>query len=130
MRRILGLFGCLGLLGIINCSSPTPEELAALAAEGYYRHLMAGEYEQFLEGRAGADSIPDDYREQLLAGYRQFMAQQEHAHRGIRDVRISSAKSDSLTGYTNVMLILCFGDSIDEEIVVPMVEYNGSWRMK
>ena len=130
MRRILGLLGCLGLLGIINCSSPTPEELAALAAEGYYRHLMAGEYEQFLEGRAGADSIPDDYREQLLAGYRQFMAQQERAHRGIRDVRVSSAKSDSLTGYTNVMLILCFGDSIDEEIVVPMVEYNGFWRMK
>ena len=130
MRRILGLLGCMGLLGIINCSSPTPEELAALAAEGYYRHLMAGEYEQFLEGRAGADSIPDDYREQLLAGYRQFMAQQERAHRGIRDVRVSSAKSDSLTGYTNVMLILCFGDSIDEEIVVPMVEHNGSWRMK
>ena len=130
MRRILGLFGCLGLLGIINCSSPTPEELAALAAEGYYRHLMAGEYEQFLEGRAGADSIPDDYREQLLTGYRQFMAQQERAHRGIRDVRVSSARSDSLTGYTNVMLILCFGDSIDEEIVVPMVEHNGSWRMK
>lgn len=130
MRRFWGLMGCLGLVSMVACSSLTREEQAALAAEGYYRHLAKGEYEKFLEGRAGADSIPDDYRVQLLAGYRQFMFQQQRAHKGIRDVRVSSAKSDSLTGYTNVMLILCFGDSIDEEIVVPMVEYNGSWRMK
>ena len=112
------------------CSSPTPEELAALAAEGYYRHLMAGEYEQFLEGRAGADSLPDDYREQLLAGYRQFMAQQQRDHQGIRDVRVTSATTDTVAGHTNVMLVLSFGDSIDEEIVVPMVERNGKWKMK
>ena len=130
MKQLLGVLGIVGMMGIVGCSSLTREEQAALAAEGYYTHLASGEYEQFLEGKAGADSLPDDYREQLLAGYKQFMAQQQRAHRGIRDVRVSSAKSDSLTGYTNVMLILCFGDSIDEEIVVPMVEYNGSWRMK
>ena len=118
------------LVLLLACANSTPEERASLAARGFYRHLAEGEYEKFLEGRAGADSLPDDYREQLLTGYRQFMAQQQHAHQGIRDVRVSSAKTDSLTGYTNVMLILCFGDSIEEEIVVPMVEYNGSWRMK
>jgi hypothetical protein len=32
--------------------------------------------------------------------------------------------------YTNVFLVLCFGDSVNEEIVVPMVERNGNWRMK
>ena len=112
------------------CSSPTPEELAALAAEGYYRHLMAGEYEQFLEGRAGADSLPDDYREQLLAGYRQFMDQQERAHGSIRDIRISSARHDTLADYTTVLLVLCFSDSTDEEIVVPMSCHDGRWRMR
>ena len=124
-KSILAFF-----LALSSCSSPTQEQLAAMAAEGFYRHLMAGEYEQFLEGRVGADSLPDDYREQLLAGYKQFMAQQQRAHKGIRDVRFSSVTTDSLTGVVNVMLVLCFGDSINEEIVVPMVGNDGRWRMK
>ena len=112
------------------CSSPTPEELAALAAEGYYRHLVQGDYEHFLEGKAGSDSLPADYREQLLTGYRQFMAQQERAHGGIRDIRISSARHDTLADYTTVLLVLCFSDSTDEEIVVPMSCHDGRWRMR
>ena len=112
------------------CSSPTPEQQAALAAEGYYRHLIAGEYEQFLEGRVGADSLPADYREQLLTGYSQFLAQQQRAHQGIRAVTVSNARKDTLTDYTTVLLLLSYGDSTQEEIVVPMVHHNGRWRMR
>lgn len=124
------LWAIVALLIVVACSGATPEEMASLAAKGYYDHLIHGEYEQFLEGKNGADSLPDDYREQLLTGYRQFMAQQERAHKGIREVRVSNAKTDSLAGYTSVFLILCYGDSIDEEIVVPMVNHQGRWRMK
>jgi hypothetical protein len=122
----LGMLLCLGLL---SCSQPTPEELASLAAKGYYDHLIHGEYEQFLEGV----DMPDDqesYRSQLLDNYRQFMAAQQSSHNGIREVRIVRAKTDSLQQYTNVFLTLCFGDSTNEEIVVPMVENDGRWRMR
>ena len=122
----LGMLLCLGLL---SCSQPTPEELASLAAKGYYDHLIHGEYEQFLEGV----DMPDDqesYRSQLLDNYRQFMAAQQSSHNGIREVRIVRAKTDSLQHYTNVFLTLCFGDSTNEEIVVPMVENGGRWRMR
>ena len=95
-----------------------------------FLHLLAGEYDQFLEGRAGADSLPDSYREQLLTGYRQFMAQQQEKRDGITAVSVSNVRTDSLDHYTSVFLLLCYGDSTQEEIVVPMVVHNGSWRMK
>lgn len=128
MRRLPFFLLLLLLLGA--CSGPTPEELASLAAEGYYRHLMKGEYEQFMKGKDGLDRMPEDYREQMLAAYKQYMAQQQEVHRGILDVRVSNAKTDSSLHLTNVFLVLCFGDSTNEEIVVPMVEREGRWRMR
>ena len=120
----------LTLLLYMACANPSPEEMASIAAKGYYNHLVNGKYEAFLEGKEGADSLSDDYREQLLTSYRQFMAQQNRDHHGILDIRISNAVTDTVLQYTNVFLVLCFGDSVNEEIVVPMVERNGSWRMK
>ena len=105
--------------------------MASLAAKGYYDHLIHGEYEQFLEGRdLLATSDDADYRSQLLDNYSQFMEVLQSAHGGIREVRIVRAKTDSLQSYTNVFLTLCFGDSTNEEVVVPMVEKEGRWRMR
>lgn len=130
MRKVfLGLAACL----LLACGSGTPEEMASLAAKGYYEHLMRGEYRQFLEGK---DFLPLDTigtinrLEEHEVNLRQFMAQQEKAHHGIREVRISNAQTDTIQKVTNVFLVLCFGDSINEEIVVPMVERQGRWRMK
>ena len=119
------------------CGSATKEELASLAAKGYYDHLIHGEYEQFYEGM-DQRTLPDGtalsdeaaYRSQMLDNLRQFMARQEREHRGVLEVRVSNATTDTMQQFTNVFLVLCFGDSTNEEVVVPMVERNGSWRMK
>ena len=113
-----------------SCCSPSKEELASLAAKGYYQHLIEGDIEHFLEGRMMADSLPADYRSQLIDGYSQFLAQQVKARGGINEVRVSRAFTDSTQQYTSVLLTLCYGDSTSEEVVVPMVEHNGRWMMK
>lgn len=118
------------LLLFCACSGPSTEEMASLAAKGYYEHLISGEYEYFLAGKAGADSFPKSYREQLIMGYKQFIAQQERTHHGIHDIRIVSAKADTLLECMNVFLVFCYGDSTNEQVAVPMVEYHGAWRMK
>ena len=116
---------------VVACSTGVSrEEQAALAAKGYYTHLVQGEYEQFVEGRFMADSLPADYRSQLIEGYKQFVAQQMEARKGIQEVSVSRAYTDSLAGYTSVLLMLCYGDSTTEEVVVPMVERDGRWMMK
>lgn len=128
MRKLGVLVFLIPLLAA--CSSPSKEELAALAAKGYYLHLVDGEYEHFVDGRLMADSLPADYRSQLIEGYKQFIAQQQATRGGISEVRVSRAFTDSTTHYTSVLLMLCYGDSTSEEVVVPMVERNGRWRMK
>ena len=128
MRSLLGLFFL--LLMMSACAGPTPEELASLAAKGYYEHLIKGEFEQFLEGKDGVKSLPAVYRTQLLDGYKQFIAQQESVHHGIQDVRIVNAKADTIQHYMNVFLVLCFGDSTNEQVVVPMVQRDGVWNMR
>lgn len=124
------LFIVLVFLALCACSSPTPEEMASLAAKGYYEHLLKGEYDKFLEGKAGSDSLPEAYRRQLLAGYKQFLSQQNSLHNGINEIRVINAMRDTILNYTNVFLMLCFGDSTNEQISVPMIEHNGRWRMK
>ena len=119
------------------CGSATKEELASLAAKGYYDHLIHGEYEQFYEGM-DQRTLPDGttlsdeavYRSQMLDNLRQFMARQAQEHRGVLEVRVSNATTDTVQQLTNVFLVLCFADSTNEEIVVPMVERDGAWRMK
>ena len=119
------------------CGNATKEELAALAAKGYYDHLIHGEYEQFYEGMdqrtlSDGTALSDEaaYRSQMLDNLRQFMARQTQEHRGVLEVRVSNATTDTVQQLTNVFLVLCFADSTNEEIVVPMVERHGAWRMK
>jgi len=128
MRKLVYLI--LIVIVVVACSDVSREDQAALAAKGYYTHLVKGEYEQFVEGRLMADSLPADYRSQLIEGYKQFVAQQVETRKGIHEVSVSRAYTDSLAGYTNVLLLLCYGDSTTEEIVVPMVERDGRWMMK
>lgn len=131
-------FAVIVLLAVLAaCGSATKEELASLAAKGYYDHLIHGEYEQFYEGM-DQRTLPDGtalsdeaaYHSQMLDNLRQFMARQAQEHRGILEVRVSNATTDTVQQLTNVFLVLCFADSTNEEIVVPMVERHGTWRMK
>lgn len=132
-KNLVGIVGLLGFLGILgmSCGNPTPEEQASLAAKGYYEHLIHGEYEQFLQGKAGLHKhSEEDFWNQLRDNCHQFVHQQEQAHRGIHEVKVVNAKTDTLQKYTNVFMMLCFGDSTNEEIVVPMVERDGRWYMR
>ena len=131
-------FAVIVLLAVLAaCGSATKEELASLAAKGYYDHLIHGEYEQFYEGMdqrtlSDGTALSDEavYRSQMLDNLRQFMARQAQEHRGVLEVRVSNATTDTVQQLTNVFLVLCFADSTNEEIVVPMVERHGAWRMK
>ena len=126
------LFIALTLLVLCACSSSTPEEQAARAAQNYYECLIDDRPEEFLQGKADADSLPAAYRSQLLMAINQYCADMRDKHNGLREVLVSEnvARRDSSLHLTYAFLLLCYGDSTQEEITVPMVERDGQWLMK
>ena len=132
MRHILTLIGTMLFL-FTSCggdNAPSREDIAAKAAKAYYDSLLAGGYAYFSSGFIGTDSLPPHYKEQLLVNAKQYIIEQKKQHNGIEGVKVVTAKTDSVTKVTNVFLTLCFGDSVNEEIVVPMIEKDGLWKMK
>jgi hypothetical protein len=117
---------------LLGCSSSTPEEQAARAARAYYQHLIDDRPAEFLQGKADADSLPDSYRAQLLMAINQYRADMLDKHNGLNEVRVSDnvARRDTSLHLTYAFLLLCYGDSTQEEITVPMVERDGQWLMK
>lgn len=130
--RLLPIFFLTVLMAVLSCkgNKETPADRAARAAKEYYDHLVAGRYADYLAGRVGTDSIPETYREQLLVNARQFMAQQTKEHGGISEIRVVRAEADSAGLSANVFLLFCFGDSVKEEVVVPMVASGERWMMR
>lgn len=130
MTRILLFF--LACFLLLSCSKGTPEQQAAHAAQKYYNCLADGYVEGFLEGKAGVGDLPSAYCEQLLQAYKLYLADIQRKHQGLREVRISPnvGRRDSTLHLTHAFLLLCYADSTQEEITVPMVESEGQWRMK
>ena len=124
-------FFILYLIVLCACSS-TPEEQAARAARGYYQCLIDDRPEEFLQGKADVDSLPDAYRAQLLTAINQYRADMLDKHNGLNEVQVSDnvARRDTSLNLTYAFLLLCYGDSTEEEITVPMVERDGQWLMK
>lgn len=120
------------LLQLFACGKKevSPEEMASQTAKLYYEQLIAGDVASFVAGMEGEDSIVASYRAQLETNMRMFLAQQKKERNGIVRVENATATSDSLSHTVNVLLQICFGDSTREQVVVPMVECNGIWKMK
>jgi hypothetical protein len=121
------------VLMVMACSgSLTPEQQAAEAALSYYNRLLEGYPDGFMAGKADFDSLPSDYRRQLVGAAEQYVADMTAQHGGLASVAISEnvGRTDTTLQLTYAFLMLSFRDSTQEEISVPMVLRDGEWLMK
>ena len=107
-----------------------PDFAAAEAAKEYYDSLNNGGHEYFTDMHLRTESIPDSYREQLVVNSKMFIHELRNAHNGISEVRVLNCKKNTSGNEAEAFLLLCFGDSSKEEIVVPMIKVNEKWMMK
>lgn len=126
------IFAAMTAAVLCGCSAHEPHagEIAGNAAKLYYDWLAEGKYDAYVDGFYRPDSIPGSYREQLITNAKMFAAQHREERGGIASVRLLRASADTARHVGSAYLLLCYGDSTKEEIVVPMVEHKGVWMMR
>lgn len=117
---------------LVSCgdNSMKPEEIALQAAKVYYDRLLQGDYDAYVDGTLHGDSVPSAYRQQMVLNMQMFMERQEREHGGISTVTPLRAVMDSSTNTVNAFLTILYADSVQEEIVVPMMEREGVWYIR
>ena len=84
-------------------------------AELYFAYLVDGKYEEYVAGMVDVDSMPDQYRSQLVDMVAQFAVMQKSNHGGFA---FAKAMADSLP------------DSTVERIGMPLRYQHGRWKME
>lgn len=132
MRKLVYVIVAFMLMSVTSCKEKGVDKSAIVGniAREYYSCLLKGDYDAFVEGMDTPDRIPDSYRRQLVDNAKMFMAQMEDEHGGIDSVKVRRAVLDTLGTSASVFLMLYYGDSLAEQIVVPMVERDSVWKMR
>ncbi len=119
----------------ISCSSEkkdgfvekaTPSEIVETA----YNYLIKGEYEQYLLCVQSYDSIPERYHKSLINVLKQAAENEKKERNGIANVKAIAENTNEKDTYSVVRVDITYGDSTKEEIAVPVVKFNGKWRLK
>lgn len=133
MRRLLHIVLCASLiLAALSACDHKPDEgaVAAQSAKVYYDYLLHHDYKSFVAGSYYPDSIPGIYREQLETNAKMILAQQDSDHKGLKEVIVDKGVADTARHTADAFLVLVYGDSTRERIVVPMVKHNEVWMMR
>lgn len=132
MKGLFYFFVLFIALGMSACKHKEPDagELAAIAAKGYYEQLLAGKFQDFVDGMYQSQRIPKGYYKQLVLNAQMFVEQQNKDKGGMCHVAVSNVKVDTMHHTANVFLAVSYGDSTKEQIVIPMVFVGGRWLMR
>ncbi|PIN28803.1 hypothetical protein [Prevotella intermedia] len=132
MKQLLyALF--LAVLLLSSCSEKKETDHGAISAEAakhYYENLISGKYKQFLEGMNLPDKLPESYERQMLENFKAFAKRQDKQRKGIKKVSIRNVKFFAKDSTASAFLLLHYGDSTTEEVVVPMLKRRGLWYMR
>ena len=127
---LIALLGCLSFSACDKSEEPDVSREAAIAAKGYYDLLLEEKYDSFVRGYHQPCQLPQKYHQQLLLNAQMFVEQQQEEHKGIVRLNILNATADTTHHVAEVFLQMVYGDSTKEQVLVPMVQEKGIWKMR
>lgn len=136
--RICAFAGSMLLTTMLLCCTakePAPPlddgaRAGGVALKCYKALYIEKRAETFLNGRISTDNLSSEQRQQLLTLYNQHVLQVGRQHGGVRNIDFSHAEPDTALNIMQVFLKMTYTDNTQEEIVVPMVQADGEWKMK
>lgn len=131
--RLCRLFPIFLLLVVFGCNREGDRythQSARQAAERIYTSLLEGRYEDYVRSRYDADSLPEEYRSQLIDLADQFMARQCAVRGGILSATATTDTLIESDSSARVRLDLTFSDSLCEEVSIALVFRDQKWRMR
>ncbi|MCQ2223448.1 MAG: hypothetical protein MJZ35_06655 [Bacteroidaceae bacterium] len=132
-RHPLAMGLAIAFLSLIACAEQPKRDLHAEmceAAEQYYTMLMQDNFGSFVDGHYANDSLPEDYRSQLIDAVAQYKVNETERKGGLMEFQVTgdSLYADSTSGF--VTIELSFGDQSKEEVILPLVYDGKQWKMK
>ena len=133
MNKLVALAAAVAFL--LSCKSETKEGIVEKSTpseivETAYGHLLKGEYDGYLSCVQSCDSIPERYRKSLVNVLKQAAENEQKERKGIVSANAIAENTNEKETYSVVRVDITYGDSTKEEIAVPVVKYNGKWRLK
>lgn len=132
MYRILSIITLCALLAACGRKESLEdiEARAGQTAVEYYKLLQEGKYSDFIAGMEYGDSLPKDYRSQLVDNVAMFVKQQKDNHKGIVAITLSRCHADTAHNTAEAYINIHYADSAQEVVCVPLVMQGEIWRMK
>ena len=118
------------ILAVFLAACSDAGEKASEAAVAYYQALVNGDYKAFSHGMSDYDNLPEAYRRQRDELAKIFLEQQKKEHGGLSSVTVSETTLNDTEDMANVYLQILFSDSVNEEVVVPMIKKGERWLMR
>ncbi len=128
MRYLLLLF--LTISGIFcGCREemrpPTEREIMTV-----YGHYLKGDYAKFVDAMLSCRQKPENYRSQMIMLHKQHAAEQKRANGGAESATVERIEMHDNGRMANVFLNVTYGNRTSEEIILPMVYFEGDWYIR
>lgn len=124
------IFSIIGIF-LFSCGVSTDEKPRLKAAvEEYYHSLIDSDYVTFANGMVEKDSLPEDYYKQYIKLSKQFAENQQKKHGKLISATVSVIQLNEQQDSGYACLVLSFEDSVNEEVLVPMVKQDNKWFMQ
>lgn len=112
----------------VGCKKEKPVDEAAQVALRCYNHLAHEEYDSYLQEMVDYEHMPEHYRKELKELLTQYVRKEQAARGGFSQITVNS---DTIMGHrANVFLMIEFKDGTREEVAVPMIFWNNSWKLQ